>query len=60
VFYTPISSEVWGTEEPGKEGWLLVRVPSFAPVVLGQGVRAISQIRPRYGRQVDPKRGGTA
>jgi len=58
--YVPILSEVLGTEEPGKEGWLLVVTLSFAPVVVGQGLRAISQIRRRYGRQVDPEHGGTA
>ena len=49
--YVPILSEVLGTEEPGKEGWLLVLTLSFAPVLVGQGLRAVGQIRRKYGRQ---------
>jgi len=56
--YVPIFSEVLGTEEPGREGWMLVLTLSFAPVLVGQSMRAISQIRRRYGHQVDPERGG--
>ena len=56
--YVPILSKVLGTEEPGREGWMLVLSLSFAPVLVGQSMRAISQIRRRYGRQVDPERGG--
>ena len=58
--YVPILSEVLGTEEPGREGWMLVLTLSLAPVLVGQSVRAISQIRRRYGRQADPERGGIA
>ena len=58
--YVPIFSEVLGTEEPGREGWMLVLTLSFAPVLVGQSMRAIGQIRRRYGRQVDPERGGIA
>ena len=58
--YVPIFSEVLGTEEPGREGWMLVLTLSFAPVLVGQSMRAIGQIRRRYGRQVDPERGRMA
>jgi len=58
--YVPILSEVLGTEEPGREGWMLILTLSLAPVLVGQSMRAISQIRRRYGRQVDPERGGMA
>lgn len=55
--YVPILSEVLGTEEPGPEGWMLVLTLSLAPVLLGQTLRAISQIRRKYGRQVGLGRG---
>ncbi|MGB9339138.1 MAG: cation-translocating P-type ATPase C-terminal domain-containing protein, partial [Polyangiales bacterium] len=58
--YVPILSEVLGTVEPGKEGWLLVFTLSLAPVLVGQSMRAIGQIRRKYGRQVDLERGGNA
>ena len=58
--YVPILSEVLGTVEPGKEGWMLVLTLSLAPVLVGQTLRAIGQIRRKYGRQVDLARGGTA
>jgi len=58
--YVPILSEVLGTEEPGKEGWMLVLTLSFAPVVVGQGLRAIAQIRRKFGHPDDVERGGTA
>lgn len=58
--YVPILSEVLGTEEPGKEGWLLVLTLSFAPVLVGQGLRAVGQIRRKYGRQLGSGRGGNA
>ena len=49
--YVPILSEVLGTEEPGKEGWLLVLTLSLAPVLVGQSLRTVGQIRRKYGRQ---------
>lgn len=58
--YVPILSEVLGTVEPGKEGWMLVLTLSFAPVLVGQSMRAIGQIRRKYGRQVDLERGENA
>ncbi len=57
--YVPILSEVLGTEEPGKEGWLLVFTLSFAPVLVGQSLRTVGQIRRKYGRQAWAQRGGS-
>jgi Ca2+-transporting ATPase len=58
--YVPILSDVLGTVEPGKEGWMLVFTLSLAPVLVGQTLRAIRQTRRKHGRQVDLERGGTA
>ena len=58
--YVPILSEVLGTEEPGREGWMLVVTLSLAPLVVGQSVRAISQLRRWYGRQAGFGRGENA
>jgi magnesium-transporting ATPase (P-type) len=49
--YVPILSEVLGTVEPGREGWMLVLTLSFAPVLVGQSLRAVGQVRRKYGRQ---------
>jgi Ca2+-transporting ATPase len=57
--YVPILSEVLGTTEPGREGWMLVFTLSLAPVVVGQGARAVTQLRRRLGRQADLERGGS-
>ncbi|MDH3202502.1 MAG: cation-transporting P-type ATPase [Myxococcales bacterium] len=48
--YVPLLSEVLGTEEPGKEGWLLVLTLSLAPTFVGQGMRAAREIAGRLGR----------
>ena len=45
--YIPVLSEVLGTEEPGKEGWLLVLTLSFAPTVVGQSLRIARRITQR-------------
>ncbi|MBT8467628.1 MAG: cation-transporting P-type ATPase [Deltaproteobacteria bacterium] len=58
--YVPILSEVLGTVEPGKEGWMLVLTLSLAPVLVGQSLRAIGQIRRKHGRQVALEHGETA
>ncbi|MGB5696584.1 MAG: cation-transporting P-type ATPase [Polyangiales bacterium] len=58
--YVPILSEVLGTEEPGRQGWMLVVTLSLAPLVVGQTVRAISQLRRWYGRQAGFWRGENA
>lgn len=58
--YVPILSDILGTEEPGKKGWMLVLTLSFAPVVAGQGLRAIKQFRRKFSRQAHEDRGGTA
>jgi len=55
--YVPILSEVLGTVEPGPQGWMLVITLSLAPVLVGQTLRAITQIRRKYGRQVGLGRG---
>ncbi len=48
--YIPVLSEVLGTEEPGKEGWLLVLTLSLVPTLVGQGMRAARQVARRLGR----------
>ena len=48
--YVPVLSEVLGTEEPGPRGWLLVLTLSFAPVIVGQSLRAIRRWRPSFVR----------
>jgi P-type Ca2+ transporter type 2C len=58
--YVPILSEVLGTEEPGAAGWMLVLTLSLTPVLVGQTLRAISQIRRKYGRQLGVGRGESA
>jgi Ca2+-transporting ATPase len=58
--YVPILSEVLGTEEPGPAGWMLVLTLSLTPVLVGQTLRAISQIRRKYGRQLGVGRGESA
>lgn len=58
--YVPILSEVLGTEEPGPAGWMLVLSLSLAPVLVGQTLRAISQIRRKYRRDVSVGRGESA
>ena len=58
--YVPILSKVLGTVEPGPRGWALVLTLSLAPVVVGQSIRAVGQIRRKMGRQVDLARGETA
>ncbi|MGB8329449.1 MAG: cation-transporting P-type ATPase [Polyangiales bacterium] len=58
--YVPILSQVLGTVEPGADGWMLVVTLSLAPVLVGQTLRAISQIRRKYGRQVGLGRGESA
>lgn len=57
--YVPILSKVLGTEEPGREGWMLVLTLSFAPVLVGQSARSIGLVLRRYGRQVGVGRGGS-
>ena len=49
--YAPLLSRVLGTVEPGPRGWLLVFTLSLAPVLVGQGARALTQIRRKMGRQ---------
>ncbi len=45
--YVPVLSEVLGTEEPGKNGWMLVLTLSLAPTVVGQGLRGAGRIARR-------------
>ncbi|MGB8222490.1 MAG: cation-transporting P-type ATPase [Polyangiales bacterium] len=58
--YVPILSEVLGTEEPGPAGWMLVLSLSLAPVLVGQTLRVISQIRRKYRGHVGVGRGESA
>jgi Ca2+-transporting ATPase len=46
--YVPILSKVLGTVEPGREGWMLVVLLSFAPVVVGQGARLVARVRRKF------------
>lgn len=48
--YLPVLSEVLDTEEPGKDGWLLVLTLSLAPAVVGQVLRGARQVARRRGR----------
>ena len=41
--YVPVLSRVLGTEDPGREGWILVFTLSLAPVVVGQTYRVIAR-----------------
>jgi Ca2+-transporting ATPase len=50
--YIPTLSEVLGTKDPGKQGWLLVLTLSFAPTVVGLVFRAVRQLfRQRSSRR---------
>ncbi|MEM7433609.1 MAG: cation-transporting P-type ATPase [Myxococcota bacterium] len=47
--YAPVLSEVLGTEPPGRDGWMLVLSFSLVPVLVGQGLRAVSRMRAMIG-----------
>ncbi len=49
--YIPTLSDALGTQEPGKEGWLLVLTLSFAPTVVGLVFRAARQLARRRGKR---------
>jgi Ca2+-transporting ATPase len=45
--YAPVLSQVLGTVEPGREGWMLVATLSLAPAAVGQSFRIANRVARR-------------